>query len=115
MKTGNMNTIGARLRVLRECAKISQRELSKEFGIRNSMMSMLESDERSIPIDVLLKYSERFGVSTDWILKGEATKVNYSESEGDDEIIDIYRSFASLKLREVALEQIRALKVLDVM
>ena len=114
MKTGNMNTIGARLRILRECAEITQRELSREFGIRNSMMSMLESDERIIPIDVLLKYSEIFGVSTDWILKGEATQTSCSGSE-DDEMMDIYRSLTSVRLREVALAQIRALKQLDVM
>ena len=70
MNTQNMETIGGRLKELRLEAGISQEKLAKElhFGSK-SMVSQYESNKRAITIDALLEFSQRFNVTTDWILK----------------------------------------------
>ena len=65
-----MITVGRRIKSLREKSQLTQKDLGLEFGIKKSLVCMYESEERYLPVDILLKYSEKFGVSTDWILKG---------------------------------------------
>ena len=65
-------TIGDRIRYLREMHGISQGEIAKEFSLSdNSIISKYELNKRIPPMDVVVDYSTKFGVSTDWILKGE--------------------------------------------
>jgi len=65
-------TIGDRIRYLREIHGISQGEIAKEFSLSdNSIISKYELNKRIPPMDVVVDYSTKFGVSTDWILKGE--------------------------------------------
>ena len=66
--------IGERIRRLRESQRVSQQKLAKELKLSHaSAISMYESGKRHLPVEVLLAYSKRFDVSTDWILKGEAS------------------------------------------
>jgi len=61
--------IGRRIRALRGF-DLNQKEFGKKLGISQSMVSRLEKGE--IPsIELLIKISEVFGRSTDWILKGK--------------------------------------------
>ena len=61
--------IGRRIRMLRGF-DMKQKEFGQKLGITQSMVSRLEKGE--IPsVELLLKISEVFGKSTDWILKGE--------------------------------------------
>ncbi len=65
-------TIGERIRYLREKHGISQGDIAKEFSLSdNSIISKYELDKRIPPMDVIVDYSRKFCVSTDWILKGE--------------------------------------------
>ncbi|MED3799987.1 MULTISPECIES: helix-turn-helix domain-containing protein [Lysinibacillus] len=64
-----MNSIGERIAFIRESANISQRALMKELGISN--LGRIEKNERSPGIDIVISISERFNVTTDWLLKGE--------------------------------------------
>ena len=70
--TNKLDTIGARLKYLRESKGLSMNELGKEFNILNiSMISRYENNKTFPRGDFLAKYSEYFGVSIDWIVKGE--------------------------------------------
>ena len=61
--------IGRRIRILRGF-DLNQKEFGKKLGISQSMVSRLEKGE--IPsVELLIKMSEVFGKSTDWILKGK--------------------------------------------
>ena len=61
--------IGKRIRMLRGF-DLNQKEFGKKLGISQSMVSRLEKGE--IPsVELLIKMSEVFGKSTDWILKGK--------------------------------------------
>ncbi len=56
--------IGPRLRRLRREAKQTQAEMAKTLGISNSYVNMLEKNERSVSVSVLLRLFEAYGV--DW-------------------------------------------------
>ena len=63
--------MGERIRILRENCGIRQEDLAKEFQLSNAgVISFYENGRRTIPTDIVIKYSDKFGVSTDWILKG---------------------------------------------
>lgn len=118
MNTQNMETIGERLKLLRENEDLTQKQLGFEFGIQRNLISMYESEDRPLPVDILLKYSKRFCISTDWILKGvEPSIKDWRKLNEYDEVVAIFDSFHSPMLRSVALNQLRVLqdmnKVLD--
>lgn len=56
--------IGPRLRRLRRDAKQTQADMAKALGISNSYVNMLEKNERSVSVPVLLRLFEAYGV--DW-------------------------------------------------
>ncbi|SEM38637.1 Helix-turn-helix [Butyrivibrio sp. ob235] len=90
--------------MLRENAGLTQKQLAEEFNIYyNPVISMYESEKRALPIDVLVKYSEKFNVSTDWILKGDISK------EYEDEFDLIMKKIRHSKYKEIAMIQLTAL------
>ena len=115
METRNTETIGGRIRELREASGIGQKELAAEFFLSNkSVISAYERETRTLPIDVLLKYSERFQVSTDWILKGvDEVHVNTLHEAGVEEIEKLFSNLKSAEVRAVAVAQLMALALLD--
>jgi transcriptional regulator with XRE-family HTH domain len=63
-----METTAKRIAELRESLKISQLRLSKLLGISQSAINRYERDQSSMPDTALLKYSEFFDVSADFLL-----------------------------------------------
>lgn len=59
-----------RIKGLREDADLTQAEMAKILNIAQTTYSQYERGSRGIPIEILLKISEYYKVSTDWILKG---------------------------------------------
>ncbi len=68
----SMKTIGERIKYLREKCGISQDDIAREFFLAggSSVVCKYEQDKRDLPLDVVIAYSKKFGVTTDWILKG---------------------------------------------
>ena len=74
MEKKHGRTIGERIRFLRERSEISQEELAKDLKVAGgSVVSMYETGKRHLPTDLVLAYSKRFDVTTDWIIKGDAS------------------------------------------
>ena len=107
-----MIEVGARLKALREGHKLTQKDLGLEFGIKKSLICMYESEDRYLPVDILVKYARKFHVSTDWILNGVDLEENTEElvSPAAKELLDIFVSLHNPMLRKVALEQLKALQ-----
>lgn len=61
-------TIGARVKHLREFNNLSQSELAAMINVSSSSVSMWETDKREICQDELIKLSNIFKVSTDYLL-----------------------------------------------
>lgn len=65
-------TLPERLKFLRVAHFLTQEKLAKELGYTKKMISRYENGESVPPYDVLTFYSNRFSVTTDWLLKGSA-------------------------------------------
>ena len=61
------------LKELRRQRGLNQKELGKKIGISASTVGMYEQGRREPDHTILLKLSEFFGVSTDYLLSGEKT------------------------------------------
>ena len=58
-----------RLKELREDADLKQKVLADYLNIKQNTYSQYENGQRQIPIDALIKLSEFYNVSIDYIVK----------------------------------------------
>ena len=92
---------------------MGQKELATEFYLSNkSVVSAYERGTRTVPAEIIMKYAEKFGVTTDWIMNGDPDKhidiERLSAIPGFEEIAAIYSGLDSA-MRSVAVEQMKAL------
>lgn len=88
-------TPGSRIRKLREKKDWSQKELAKRISINNSVLSRIEADKRPIETDLLARFCEVFGVSSDFILgmkPDEPGKKKNTSKDGVQDLIDYLMS-----------------------
>lgn len=75
-------SLGARIRLLREHAQVTQKDLAKELNMANSTLSQYESDLR-VPSDaVKAKIADYFGVTVDYLLGRESTAFKGARPSG---------------------------------
>ena len=60
--------IGIRIKILRDEKEVTQRELAQYLGLTPKMISFYENEERYPPYDIILKLSDYFNCSTDYLL-----------------------------------------------
>ncbi len=65
---------GSKLKRLRTQAGLTQKQLGSQLGVTKSVVSFYELQERSPSPDVLIKLSQIFHVSTDYLLGLEMGK-----------------------------------------
>ncbi len=58
-----------RLKDLREDADLRQKDIAEYLHIKQNTYSQYENNQRQLPIDVLIKLSKFYKVSTDYILE----------------------------------------------
>lgn len=86
-----MNTsLNDRLRQLRKILKMTQKDFSNSLNITQSYLSALEVGKRELPLDVVLKIKEEFGISTEDFLYGDITicNIKYPKEEYSIEKIE---------------------------
>ena len=66
--------IGARLRIERERAAISQRELARRLGVSASLISQIENDQTRPSVGTLYAIVTELGISLDRLFLDEATR-----------------------------------------
>ena len=79
-----MNTIGERIKNLRELKGLSAKELAEILDINQSTYSKLENDKKSISVSELRRITKFFGVTADYIIgisKPEKDIVIYMKRE----------------------------------
>ena len=64
--------LGARIAALRREKNMSQYTLAQELGISPSAVGMYEQGRREPDVQTIVKLSQVFGVSTDYLLTGSA-------------------------------------------
>ena len=63
--------MGLRIAALRRAAGWNQAELGQKLGISSSAVGMYEQGRREPAIDMLIRLSELFGVSIDYLVTGK--------------------------------------------
>lgn len=58
-----------RLKDLREDSDLKQKDIAEYLHVKQNTYSQYENGQRQLPIDVLIKLSEFYKVSTDYILE----------------------------------------------
>ncbi len=76
--------IGQRLRILRITNKLNAGEIHKLTGISTGNTSSMETGKTFPSAYALIKLSELYNVSTDWILKGKTL-----ESKDDKDLVTV--------------------------
>ncbi len=82
-----MDTIGQRLKQLRESKKLTQAEFSQNLSVKKLQIGLIENDKSGMSLDLAIEISNFYGCSVDWLAKGEGPKDLKKESSAED----IYR------------------------
>lgn len=67
----HIQTIGRRIRTIRNMNKINQVDFSNRIGISQATLSELEQDKYKPSIETILSIVSEFAVDIEWILVGE--------------------------------------------
>ena len=65
-------TIGDRLKQVRVKAGLLQKDIAKMFGLKMPGYNRIENNKVKLTLDHLLTLKEKFGISIDWLITGEA-------------------------------------------
>lgn len=87
MQNTDLTEIGKRIAKRRKQLDLTQEKLAEKMNVSVQMISNLERGNKAIKIENLVNLSEILGVSTDYILKGNA-KNNNAENIAE-EIADL--------------------------
>lgn len=71
-------TFGKRLKDLRNSRGYTQDQLAIKLDVSNHVLSNYERDYRETELDMIIKLSEVFAVTTDYLLKGNSVVGPYS-------------------------------------
>lgn len=103
--------IGQRIKTERTKLSLYQDQLAKILGVERPTISQIESGRNFPSVETLLKLSEVFKVSTDWILTGNTTSFDIEKIE-DQEDREFIKTLNILlinnkKLRDALKEEIQ--------
>lgn len=105
-------SLGEKIRKHRIINKLTQKELSAKLGLTSKMISFYENNQRTPPIDILIKLANVFSVSTDYLLEltpENISIVNYPQielSEEENTILNIYRRL-NRDYKDIALGELK--------
>ena len=101
--------IGKRIKELRKKQSLNQTELGEIIGLTYSVVSSIESERSEPTSKVIMKLSEFFKVSTDYLLFGIEAEQMISESEreilevlgGDRDMTNAVMEVANVKKKAI--------------
>lgn len=81
-----MMDFSEKLKTLRKAKHYSQQTLANKLSVTKSLISGYEQDLRFPSVDILIKLSNEFGVSTDYLLNLDRQKTINVEKLTDEQI-----------------------------
>jgi transcriptional regulator with XRE-family HTH domain len=73
--------IGARLRLAREQAGLSQGQVAAKMGLHRPTVSEIEAGRRRVAADELAIFTKLYQVSVSWLVRGAAEKRNAKQEK----------------------------------
>lgn len=92
-----MNDFSVKLKKLRQSKNYSQQALADKLSVTKSLISSYEQDLRLPSLDMLIKISTEFGVSTDYLLNLDRQKTINVEKLTDEQIAIISNTVNEFK------------------
>ncbi len=74
--------IGKRIRELRERAGMTQQQLAEAVAVTSVHLSNVETGNALPGVEVVIRLADYFGVTTDWILRGNVPGLTDKLGEG---------------------------------
>lgn len=74
MKTYNIKETATRIRKLRISSGFTQEATAEQIGVERSYLSRIETGASGCSVDILIRFSELYHVSLDYLIYGKATK-----------------------------------------
>jgi len=105
-----MNVFTEKLKELRKKHGLTQGELSEKTGISRRVISSLELNYNEPNLPQLIKLSEFFGVTTDYLIKGIEVEKIITDTEqemievlrGDRDMTNAVMEFAKIKKKAIS-------------
>lgn len=94
-----------RLKELREGKRISQQKLAIDLNISQASISKYEIGSAEPDINSIIRISDYFGVTTDYLLGNSAVKFPLSQSDLSEEEVNLladYRKLDSLRKQKIS-------------
>lgn len=91
-----METIGDRLRKLREARQLTQDQVAEKIGVRQGSYTQLETGKTKTPRSSnLAKYARLYGVDPEWLMTGKGSQHPISTlSDDESDLVVVYRSLS---------------------
>lgn len=105
----SLNTIGKRIKYLRDKNNLSQKRLSESIGVSNVQLSRYESGARQPDYETLQKIADYFDVTIDYLFGRSITKEG-TISEEKDSINEINRLLEKYQIDDMAFFDIEKWK-----
>lgn len=96
-----MKNVAKKIKDLRKSQKITQEEMSRLLEIGRSAYSKIENGKNEILSRHIVKISEIFNVSTDWLLKGEDIIVQPKQEGPDFDALGKYKEAVFLMVSDM--------------
>ena len=93
-----MNTIGEKLKTLREKSKLSQKQLASYLDVDQSYLSKIETNERQANIEILDKLAVLFGLNIE---------------DFDSDTLQVKEIHFSLRSKEIETEDLKAISQIN--
>jgi len=111
-------TVNHRVRTVREALGLTQREFSKQVGLAQTALSMIEIGKNNLTAKILKLICAEFGVNETWMKtgKGEMLKASPQLKELGDILVDLTpetQEYLLLVARELRNVQQKLLKISD--
>ncbi len=109
MKDEKLEILSWKIRQLRRQSKMTQVDLANKLGVTAATIAMWENGRRGIDTITLIKLSNLFNVTTDWLLSSEdkTLSVKLPQSENTITIIGRNGSFNTYVVDDSKVEAIR--------
>lgn len=101
----------SRIKELRVSRRLSQEKLGRILGTTQQTISKMENNKYDIPLDILIKYSRYFNVTTDYILGLTDIKRSLQGQIIVNKILDEYYDFI-LQFQSLTQENRKTVEIL---
>lgn len=106
-------TMGGRIKECRLKAGMTQEALAERLCTQKSLISMYENDKVDIKSSVVVELANAINTTVGYLVNKEGAEEEIDEQM--QEMIALFQGLGSDQIKKVALEQLKALKTLEIL